>query len=85
MEKLSFLNNFDLITNLEDIKAPECFQIEDALIERCSVPIFHDDQHGTAIVCCAAAVNALRINKKDIANIRRKRANSPQCSLHHGR
>lgn len=52
--------------NLEDIKAPECFEIEEALIERCDVPIFHDDQHGTAIVTAAGLLNALEIQGKDI-------------------
>ena len=57
--------------NLEDIKAPECFIIEKALIERCKIPVFHDDQHGTAIVTSAAMINALEIQGKDIkqANI----------------
>ncbi|PLW69108.1 malic enzyme-like NAD(P)-binding protein [Pseudohalioglobus lutimaris] len=50
--------------NLEDIKAPECFEIESALIERCSIPVFHDDQHGTAIVTAAGLVNALEIQGK---------------------
>ena len=50
--------------NLEDIKAPECFEIEAALVERCSIPIFHDDQHGTAIVTAAGLVNALEIQGK---------------------
>ncbi|WP_114326917.1 malic enzyme-like NAD(P)-binding protein [Candidatus Colwellia aromaticivorans] len=52
--------------NLEDIKAPECFVIEKALIERCNIPVFHDDQHGTAIVTAAAMINALDIQGKDI-------------------
>jgi len=52
--------------NLEDIKAPECFEIEKALIERCRVPVFHDDQHGTAIVTAAGMINALEIQGKDI-------------------
>jgi malate dehydrogenase (oxaloacetate-decarboxylating)(NADP+) len=52
--------------NLEDIKAPECFVIEKALIERCKIPVFHDDQHGTAIVTAAAMINALDIQGKDI-------------------
>ncbi|MCG7566633.1 malate dehydrogenase [Pseudoalteromonas sp. CnMc7-15] len=52
--------------NLEDIKAPECFEIEQALIERCNVPVFHDDQHGTAIVTAAGMLNALEIQGKDI-------------------
>jgi len=57
--------------NLEDIKAPECFVIEKALIERCKMPVFHDDQHGTAIVTAAGMINALEIQGKDIkhANI----------------
>ena len=57
--------------NLEDIKAPECFVIEKALIERCKIPVFHDDQHGTAIVTAAGMMNALDIQGKDIklANI----------------
>lgn len=52
--------------NLEDIKAPECFEIEKALIELCDIPIFHDDQHGTAIVTAAGMMNALEIQGKDI-------------------
>ncbi|GAA6204583.1 malate dehydrogenase [Thalassotalea sp. SU-HH00458] len=54
--------------NLEDIKAPECFAIEKALIERCKVPVFHDDQHGTAIVTAAGLLNALEIQGKSIEN-----------------
>ena len=50
--------------NLEDIKAPECFEIESALIERCNIPVFHDDQHGTAIVTAAGLINALEIQGK---------------------
>ena len=53
--------------NLEDIKAPECFEIEKALKQRCSIPVFHDDQHGTAIVTAAAMLNALDIQGKKIA------------------
>ncbi|MFT5879989.1 MAG: malate dehydrogenase (oxaloacetate-decarboxylating)(NADP+) [Moritella sp.] len=53
--------------NLEDIKAPECFEIENALISRCQIPVFHDDQHGTAIVTAAGMINALDIQNKDIA------------------
>lgn len=56
--------------NLEDIKAPECFEIEQALIERCRVPVFHDDQHGTAIVTLAALLNALEIQEKTLADAR---------------
>ncbi len=52
--------------NLEDIKAPECFEIERELIKRCQVPIFHDDQHGTAIVSCAGILNALELQGKKI-------------------
>ena len=52
--------------NLEDIKAPECFEIERALIEKCNVPIFHDDQHGTAIVTAAGMINALELQGKKI-------------------
>lgn len=54
--------------NLEDIKAPECFEIEKALIERCQVPVFHDDQHGTAIVTVAGMMNALEIQGKTISS-----------------
>ncbi|OIN09586.1 malic enzyme-like NAD(P)-binding protein [Oceanisphaera psychrotolerans] len=56
--------------NLEDIKAPECFEIEKALIERCNVPVFHDDQHGTAIVTAAGLINALEVQGKRIAEAR---------------
>ncbi|MEH6346164.1 MAG: malic enzyme-like NAD(P)-binding protein, partial [Bermanella sp.] len=52
--------------NLEDIKAPECFEIERVLIEQCSIPVFHDDQHGTAIVTVAGMINALEIQGKKI-------------------
>jgi malate dehydrogenase (oxaloacetate-decarboxylating)(NADP+) len=57
--------------NLEDIKAPECFAIEKALIERCKIPVFHDDQHGTAIVTAAGMINALEVQGKELkhANI----------------
>lgn len=56
--------------NLEDIKAPECFEIERTLIERCNIPVFHDDQHGTAIVTTAGMLNALDIAGKKIADAR---------------
>jgi malate dehydrogenase (oxaloacetate-decarboxylating)(NADP+) len=56
--------------NLEDIKAPECFYIEEKLIGMMNIPVFHDDQHGTAIISGAALVNALEIAEKDIAKIR---------------
>jgi malate dehydrogenase (oxaloacetate-decarboxylating)(NADP+) len=56
--------------NLEDIKAPECFYIEKKLRERMKIPVFHDDQHGTAIIVGAAVVNALRVVGKDIGKVR---------------
>lgn len=52
--------------NLEDIKAPECFQIEEALSERLNIPVFHDDQHGTAIIIAAGLLNALELQGKKI-------------------
>ncbi len=56
--------------NLEDIKAPECFEIEKRLRERMNIPVLHDDQHGTAIVVGAAILNALKIAGKDIRDVR---------------
>lgn len=56
--------------NLEDIKAPECFEIERALIEQCNIPVFHDDQHGTAIVTAAGMLNALEIAGKTLEEAR---------------
>jgi len=56
--------------NLEDISAPRCFEIERKLKELCDIPVFHDDQHGTAIVVAAALINALKVVKKDISSIR---------------
>ncbi len=56
--------------NLEDIKAPECFYIEQELKKRCKIPIMHDDQHGTAIISAAALLNALEIQKKKIDKVR---------------
>jgi malate dehydrogenase (oxaloacetate-decarboxylating) len=55
--------------NLEDISAPRCFEIERRLKKECDIPIFHDDQHGTAVVTLAAMLNALKLTKKDISNI----------------
>lgn len=52
--------------NLEDIKAPDCFEIEKQLIERCDVPVFHDDQHGTAIVTAAGMLNAIELQGKKL-------------------
>ncbi|MBP9712831.1 MAG: NADP-dependent malic enzyme [Sterolibacterium sp.] len=56
--------------NLEDIKAPECFYIEKKLRERLKIPVFHDDQHGTAIIAAAAVLNGLRLVGKDIGKIK---------------
>ncbi len=56
--------------NLEDIKAPECFEIEERLRETMQIPVFHDDQHGTAIISGAALINALHLNGKSIGEIR---------------
>ena len=56
--------------NLEDISAPRCFEIERRLRERLDIPVFHDDQHGTAIVVVAALTNALKVVKKDLASVR---------------
>ena len=56
--------------NLEDIAAPRCFEIEKRLKEELDIPVFHDDQHGTAIVVLAATLNALRLVKKDISQIK---------------
>lgn len=56
--------------NLEDIKAPECFIIEQRLKELLDIPVFHDDQHGTAIIAAAGLINALHITGRDIANTR---------------
>ena len=56
--------------NLEDIKAPECFIVERKLRERCRIPVFHDDQHGTAITVSAAFINGLKVIGKDIAKIK---------------
>lgn len=56
--------------NLEDISAPRCFEIERRLKEVCDIPIFHDDQHGTAVVCLAAMMNALKLTGKKLDEIR---------------
>ena len=69
------VNNISLLAgsfggiNLEDISAPRCFEIERKLKERCDIPVFHDDQHGTAIVTLAALINALKFTEKDIDKI----------------
>jgi malate dehydrogenase (oxaloacetate-decarboxylating)(NADP+) len=56
--------------NLEDIKAPECFEIEETLKERMNIPVFHDDQHGTAIISGAALINACELQEKNIADVK---------------
>ncbi len=56
--------------NLEDIKAPECFHVERALRDRLDIPVFHDDQHGTAIICAAAVRNGLRIVGKELSEVK---------------
>ena len=56
--------------NLEDIKAPECFIIEQRLKEEMDIPVFHDDQHGTAVICAAGLLNALQISGKKIEDVK---------------
>ena len=56
--------------NLEDISAPRCFEIEKKLIEKCDIPVFHDDQHGTAIVVCAALLNAVKITGREMGKMK---------------
>ncbi|HJF65460.1 MAG TPA: NAD-dependent malic enzyme [Slackia equolifaciens] len=56
--------------NLEDISAPRCFEIEAQLKERCDIPVFHDDQHGTAVVTCAALINACKLTGRELKDIR---------------
>ena len=56
--------------NLEDIRAPECFYIEEELKKRMKIPVFHDDQHGTAIIAGAGFINALELFKKDIKKVK---------------
>lgn len=56
--------------NLEDIRAPECFEVEQALIEKLDIPVFHDDQHGTAIVVAAALLNALELQSKTLDQVK---------------
>ena len=71
-----FVNTVYLISgsfggiNLEDISAPRCFEIEEKLKVKCDIPVFHDDQHGTAIVCAAALINALKVVGKKIDEIK---------------
>ena len=56
--------------NLEDISAPRCFEIEQALIEQCDIPVFHDDQHGTAIIASAGLLNAVRFTGRKIEDVK---------------
>ena len=56
--------------NLEDIKAPECFIIEQTLKEQMDIPVFHDDQHGTAVICAAGLINALHLSGKRIEEVK---------------
>ncbi len=56
--------------NLEDIKAPECFYVEEELKKQLDIPVFHDDQHGTAIICCAALLNALELTGRKVSKIK---------------
>ncbi len=70
IELILLLQNSFSGINLEDIKAPKCFEIEDKLIEKANIPIFHDDQHGTAIVVLAALLNALHLAGKKSENIK---------------
>ncbi len=56
--------------NLEDIKSPECFEIEQTLIEECDIPVFHDDQHGTAIIAAAGLMNACEVVDKKIEEVK---------------
>ncbi|MHB8852992.1 MAG: phosphate acetyltransferase [Ignavibacteriaceae bacterium] len=56
--------------NLEDIKAPECFEIEETLKETMNIPVFHDDQHGTAIISCAALINAAEVAGKKLSDLK---------------
>ncbi len=56
--------------NLEDIKAPECFEVEAQCRERMKIPVFHDDQHGTAIIVAAAVLNAMRLAGKDLGKVK---------------
>ncbi len=70
IEIVLLLQNSFSGVNLEDIKAPRCFEVEDRLIEKANIPIFHDDQHGTAIVVLAGLLNALHLAKKNIEDVK---------------
>jgi malate dehydrogenase (oxaloacetate-decarboxylating)(NADP+) len=67
--------------NLEDIKAPDCFIIEEGLRERMDIPVFHDDQHGTAIVVAAAVLNALRVVGKNLEDVKLVTAGAGAAAL----
>ena len=69
IERIAFLleNSFSGI-NLEDISAPRCFEIEENLINSLQIPVFHDDQHGTAIVVLAGLLNAMKVAGKNLEN-----------------
>ncbi len=69
-ELVLLLQNSFSGVNLEDIKAPKCFEVEQALIEKSNIPIFHDDQHGTAIVVLAALLNSLHLAEKNIEEVK---------------
>ena len=56
--------------NLEDISAPRCFEIERTLIEKCDIPVFHDDQHGTAIITCAGLLNACKVTGRELGKLK---------------
>ena len=65
--------------NLEDIAAPRCFEIERRLKEMCDIPVFHDDQHGTAIVVAAALLNAVKVTKKEMGKIKDRHQRCWSC------
>jgi malate dehydrogenase (oxaloacetate-decarboxylating)(NADP+) len=73
--------------NLEDIKAPECFEIEETLKEKMNIPVFHDDQHGTAIISCAALINAVELAGKKLDEVKiivnGAGASAISCSKHY--
>ncbi len=70
IETVLLLQNSFSGVNLEDIKAPRCFEVENTLIEKADIPIFHDDQHGTAVVVLAALLNALHLAEKKIEDVK---------------
>ena len=73
--------------NLEDIKGPECFVIEKELIDKCDIPVFHDDQHGTAIIATAGLMNAAEITGRKLSETKRSRScgNLMRTYVHKGR